>query len=122
MVPAGGMGDGDAVADAKQAQESRQAALTLSPAEPEAPSGAAGYSRRYKIGTTVLYSFTLFATGMGLGGRGAALLSLAKQTGIVDVTTGSGSEEQDIDLSELTMVGWAMVSTTACSVFFSCSL
>ena len=104
------MGDGDAVADAKQAQESRQAALTLSPAEPDCRegSGASGYSRRYKIGTTVLYSFTLFATGMGLGGRGAALLSLAKQTGIV--TTGSGSEEQDIDLSELTMVGWAMTA------------
>ena len=113
------MGDGDAVADAKQAQESRQAALTLSPAEPDAPSS---YSRRYRIGTTVLYSFTLFATGMGLGGRGAALLSLAKQTGIVTTGSGSGSEEQDIDLSELTMVGWAMVSTTACSVFFSCSL
>ena len=46
----------------------------------------------------MLYSFTLFATGMGLGGRGAALLSLAKQTGIV--TTGSGNEEQEIDLSE----------------------
>lgn len=79
---------------------------------------AESYSRSYMYGTTALYSLTLFITGLCLGGRGAALLGLAKQTGIIEVLE-EASSSQDVDLSSLTMVGWAMTAYAAGFMFFS---
>ncbi len=102
--------DGGAAADAEIKAEGGAAA---------AAAAAASYSREYKYGSTVLYSLTLFTTGLCLGGRGAALLGLAKQTGIIEVLDGSSSGEE-IDLSSLTMVGWAM--TAYAGGFMVCSV
>lgn len=76
------------------------------------------YSRSYMYGTTALYSLTLFITGLCLGGRGAALLGLAKQAGIIEMLD-EASSSQDVDLSSLSMVGWAMTAYAAGFMFFS---
>lgn len=82
------------------------AAAAAAPAPGDAPAAAAPqYTRSYMLGTTVLYSLTLFTIGLCLGGRGAALLGLAKQTGIIEQ-----ADDDDVDLSSLSMIGWAMTA------------